>query len=145
MSKGASMPILIRLLLALVAPLLLIGLSACKGPFCPPPSQAVWLGSGYLDAYYEPYRKMPNTWVGNPKMVKTLNEITERQGRRALVYRHDFECSSQPREGCADCMLCTLSKQDVSGFDCKPEGDFFVRAEVGPGDKVTAAQTYWRR
>lgn len=141
------MPILFRygLLLAVIAPLLLIGPSACKGPFCPPLSEAVWAGSGYLNIYYDSYREHPNTWIDNRRMVATLNEITEEQGRRALVYRHDFECSPKPREGCADCMVCTLSKRDVIGHDCKPEGDFFVRAEVGPDGRVTAAQTYWRK
>lgn len=140
------MPIPIRLMLVLVAPLLLIGTSGCKGPFCPPLSQEVWVGSGYLRSPLAGgYRERAGTWIDNPRMVTALNEITERQGRRALVYRHDFECSPQPREGCAECMLCTLSTRDVAGLDCKPSGDFFVRAEVDPDGKVIAAQTYWRK
>jgi hypothetical protein len=142
------MLILFRLLLVVVTPLLLIGPSACKG-LCLPQFNDVWLGSGYQwnpdDDSPRGYPGPANTWIDNPRMVVALNKFTAQKGRRSLVYRHDFECSPKPREDCADCILCTLSKRDVIGLDCQPDGELFVRAEVGPGDKVTTAQTYWRR
>ena len=32
----------------------------------------------------------------------------------------------------------------VIGHECQPDGDLFVKAEIGPGTSVRA-QTYWRR
>ena len=134
--------------LMVVAPLLLTGPSACMG-LCLPQLNDVWLGSGYQwsagDGLPRGYPGPANTWIDNPRMVVALNKFTAEQGRRSLIYRHDFECSPKPREDCPDCILCTLSKREVIGLDCQPDGELFVRAEVGPGDKVTAAQTYWRR
>lgn len=149
-TKRVSMPILLRygLLLVVAAPLLLIGPSACKG-ICLPMANDVWLGSGYEwkpgDDSTRGYPGQANTWIDSPRMVVALNKFTAQQGRRSLVYRHDFECSPKPREDCPDCLFCTLSKREVIGLDCEPDGELFVRAEVGPGDKVTSAQTYWRK
>lgn len=124
--------------LMVVAPLLLIGPSACKS-ICEPKILGVWIGSGKV------LSKPTNTWIDNPAMAADLQKLIEGRGRRALVYRHDFECSPKPRENCPDCLFCTLDKRGVTGLDCEPDGDLFVRIEIGPGDKVTAAQTYWRR
>jgi hypothetical protein len=95
---------------------------------------------------FEPseYREASNTWIDNPKMAAVLMGHLERLGRNGLVIRYGFNCSPKADKDCPDCQVCTLSLAGVIAYDCKPDGDLFIKAEVGPGTNVRA-MTYWRR
>ncbi len=124
--------------------LLAIGVSACK-PMCLPKFNDVWAGSGYAIDYRSRESRQPlNVWIDNPQMAASLAKFIEKDGVRSLVYRHDFECAPKPGGDCPDCLVCTLNRRGVIGIDCQPDGDLFVKAEIGPGTTVRA-MTYWRR
>lgn len=134
-----------RLLFPVSAILFLaIGVSACK-PMCLPKFTDVWAGSGYAIDYRTRESRQPvNVWIDNPQMAASLAKFIEKDGVRSLVYRHDFKCVPKPTGDRPDCLVCTLNRRGVIGVDCEPDGDLFVKAEIGPGNAVRA-QTYWRR
>ena len=140
------MPSLFRYRLLPVAAILFLasGISACT-PLCQKWMNDVWVGSAYTLDYGSPdYREPVNTWIDNPKMAAFLADSLQRQGKNALVYWHGFKFSPKPDGNCPDCVVCTLSLAGVIGHDCQPDGDLFVKAEIGPGTSVRA-MTYWRR
>lgn len=89
------------------------------------------------------YTLPANTWIDNTRMASYLHEVIEANGRQQLTYS-GYECSPRPVENCPDCLLCTQEIGGVNNAQCKPEGDLFIRAYVGPGSSVQA-QTYWRK
>ena len=89
------------------------------------------------------YTLPANTWIDNSRMASYLHEIIERNGRQQLGYS-GYDCSPQPVANCLDCFLCTEQIRGVKNGECKPEGDLFIRAYVGPGSTVRA-QTYWKK
>lgn len=89
------------------------------------------------------YTQPANTWIDNTRMASYLGGIIERNGRQQLGYS-GYDCSPRPVTDCPDCLLCTQKIGGADNAECKPEGDLFIRAYVGPGSKVQA-QTYWRK
>lgn len=89
------------------------------------------------------YTQPANTWIDNSRMSSYLHEIIERSGRQQLGYS-GYDCSPRPVANCPDCLLCTEKIRGVKNGECKPEGDLFIRAYVGPGSNVQA-QTYWKK
>ena len=137
------MSILFRSRLLLVAAILLlaVGASACKS-ICLPQFNEAWVGSDYSSssvAIFEP----TNTWIDNSKVAASLLKFIEEEGVGSLVKRHGFECVPKPGGDCPDCLACTLNRRGIIGYYCEPDGDLFVKAEIGPG-KTMRAQTYWR-
>jgi hypothetical protein len=147
--SDVSMPNFFRrhlLPLALIL-FLAMGMSACV-PLCKEWMNTVWIGEGYtLDGSYgssNDYREPTNTWIDNPKMAEFVANTIKRQSMHFLTYHLGFKCSPKAGGDCPDCQVCTLSSGGVPGYYCKPDGDLFVKAEVGPGTNVRA-MTYWRR
>ncbi len=89
------------------------------------------------------YTQPANTWIDNTRMASYLRGIIEANGRQQLTYA-GYECSPRPVADCPDCLLCTEKISGVNNAQCKPEGDLFIRAYVGPGSNVQA-QTYWKK
>ena len=89
------------------------------------------------------YTQPANTWIDNTRMATYLRGVIETNGRQQLTYS-GYECSPRPVADCPDCLLCTQKIGGVNNAQCKPEGDLFIRAYVGPGPNVQA-QTYWRK
>jgi hypothetical protein len=89
------------------------------------------------------YTLPANIWIDNSRMASYLRGIIEKNGRRQLGYV-GYDCSPRPVADCPDCLLCTEKIRGVKNGACKPEGDLFIRAYVGPGSNVQA-QTYWRK
>ncbi len=89
------------------------------------------------------YTLPANTWIDNSRMASYLHEVIERSGRQQLGYS-GYDCSPRPVADCPDCLLCTEKIRGINNAQCKPEGDLFIRAYVGPGSNVQA-QTYWRK
>jgi len=89
------------------------------------------------------YTLPANAWIDNTRMASYLREVIETNGRRQLTYS-GYDCSPRPVADCPDCLLCTEKIRGVNNAQCKPEGDLFIRAYVGPGSNVQA-QTYWRK
>lgn len=89
------------------------------------------------------YTLPANTWIDNSRMASYLHEVIERSGRQQLGYS-GYDCSPRPVAECPDCLLCTEKIRGINNAQCKPEGDLFIRAYVGPGSNVQA-QTYWRK
>lgn len=89
------------------------------------------------------YTLPANTWIDNSRMASYLRGIIEKNGRQQLGYS-GYDCSPRHVADCPDCLLCTEKIRGVKNAECKPEGDLFIRAYVGPGSNVQA-QTYWRK
>lgn len=89
------------------------------------------------------YTQPANAWIDNARMASYLRAIIEAHGRQQLTYS-GYDCSLRPVADCPDCLLCTEKIRGVHNAQCKPEGDLFIRAYVGPGSNVQA-QTYWRK
>jgi hypothetical protein len=144
-----NMPSLLRRHGLPVAAILLLATSvpACTSS-CPARDNSIWVGNAYTTDAFGPdpraYDKPANAWVDNPRMAAFLADFIARDGVKWLSVRHGFECAPKPGGDCSDCFVCTLSRGDVIGRGCRPDGDLFVKAEIGPGASVRA-MTYWRR
>lgn len=132
--------------------LLAVGISACH-PLCPEMNN-IWVQDAYapdilrwVDSNNPVYDRPANAWVDNPRMAAFVANSVERTGVKWLGIQYGFECVPKLGEDCPDCFVCTLSRGgviNVIGGKCQPDGDLFVKAEIGPG-KTVRAQTYWRR
>lgn len=89
------------------------------------------------------YTQPANVWIDNARMTYYLRDVIETNGRQQLTYS-GYECSPRPVADCPDCLLCTEKIRGVKNAECKPEGDLFIRAYIGPGSRVQA-QTYWKK
>lgn len=138
-----------RLLPVAAIPVLAISFSACQ-PLCPEMND-IWVGTAYSrdlrrweDGVYD---RPANAWVDNPKMAAFVRNSIERTGVKWLSIQYGFACAPEPGGDCPDCFVCTVSRGGVVNVvdqKCQPDGDLFVRAEIGPGTSVRA-MTYWRR
>lgn len=140
------MPSFFRRRLPFIVAMLLLasGISACT-PLCPQTLNNVWIGEGYTRvSSSSDYRQPTNTWIENPQMASFVADTIKGQSMHFLAYRLGFKCLPNLDGDCPDCLVCTLNKPGVIGHDCRPDGDLFVKAEIGPGTSVRA-QTYWRR
>jgi hypothetical protein len=144
------MPSLLRHRLPFIAAILLLasGASGCKSIACLEEKNQVWIENAYTRDIFRVdarvYDKPANTWIDNPKMAAFIADYVERKGVKWLGIRYGFECAPKLGGDCPDCFVCTLSRSGVVDYDCRPDGDLFVKAEIGPGTKVRA-MTYWRR
>lgn len=127
--------------------LLAIGVSACQ-LLCPAMDENISVHDAYTNnPFRHPagvYDEPANTWIDNPKMAAFVADFIDRAGVKWLSVRYRFECTPKPGGDCSDCFICTLNRPGVIGHDCQPDGDLFVKAEIGPGTTVRA-MTYWRR
>ncbi|MBI3197617.1 MAG: hypothetical protein HYZ40_08905 [Rhodospirillales bacterium] len=144
------MPSLFRRCLLPVAAILLLasGASGCKSIPCLKEKNQVWIENAYTRDIFATgahvYDKPDNTWVDNPKMAVFIADYVKENGVKWLGIRYGFECAPKPGGDCPDYFVCTLSRSGVVDYFCQPDGDLFVKAEIGPGTSVRA-QTYWRR
>ena len=144
------MPSLFRHCLLPVAVILFlaIGTSGCMPLTCPGLDKKVSVVDAYTRDVFRSgdrvYDKPANTWVDNPKMAAFVANYIERNGVKWLGIRYGFECTPKPGGDCPDCFVCTLARPGVINDECQPDGDLFVKAEIGPGTSVRA-MTYWRR
>lgn len=101
--------------------------------------------SDFLGPFSGPmhFEQPANSWIESPGITNYLHRLIEKKGRQMLD-RQDYKCSPQAVPDCSDCLQCTRTIRSVKGANCKPEGDLFIRAYVGPGSNVQA-QTYWRK
>lgn len=147
------MPSFRRTLLTVAAALIFtIGLSACH-PLCKEMND-IWVGTAYAPdiarwvGWHDPvYDKPANAWVDNPRMATFVRNSVERTGVKWLSIQYGFSCALKTGEDCPDCFVCTGSRGGVVNLideKCQPDGDLFIKAEIGPGTSVRA-MTYWRR
>lgn len=135
---------LMRLFLPAVA--LLSGLIAVTGCiyYLPPCSNVEILWADVPTPHGPHHEDLPpNRWVENVRAASYVHNLIDKKGRTRLAYA-GYDCSPQPAADCPDCLLCTRTISGASNAQCKPEGDLFIRAYVGPGSNVQA-QTYWKK
>lgn len=89
------------------------------------------------------YDQPANVWIESPRATNYLHRLIEKKGRQMLD-RQDYECSTPPVSDCPDCLVCIRTVRGANDINCKPEGDLFIRAYIGPGSNVRA-MTYWRK
>lgn len=136
------MPRVVQYRLASVLALLFALLTAAGCTFCDN------IETAPVDNHIRPtgafhYTQPANTWIDNTRMASYLHGVIETNERQQLTYS-GYDCSPRPVADCPDCLLCTRKIRGVKNGQCKPEGDLFIRAYVGPGSNVQA-QTYWRK
>jgi len=143
------MPNLRRRLQSVAAILLLaVGIPACH-PLCPEMNN-IWVGTAYATNISNDdggYDRPANAWVDNPRMAAFVANSVERTGVKWLGIQYGFECVPKSGGDCPDCFVCTASRGGVVNAirnKCQPDGDLFIKAEIGPGTSVRA-MTYWRR
>lgn len=139
-------PLRYRTLLAIVVPLLAVGVSACK-PLCVGQFD-LWIERGYTfegqTGSVASYKEPANVWTDNPVMAAFLVDELRWHDRQAILSKYRFDCLPSAEADCVDCVVCTRTVRDVRDYECKPVGEMLVRAYFGPGNTVRA-QTYWRR
>lgn len=135
------MPSVVRHHLGSVLALLIALLITGGCAFCDNVEGGIVNGDGVNGPMH--YEQPANIWIDNTRMASFLHMVIEQKGRRQLGYS-GYDCSPQPVAECPDCLLCTQRIRGANNADCKPEGDLFVRAYVGPGSNVRA-MTYWRK
>jgi hypothetical protein len=138
------MPRFFRLLPSAIT--LLIGATTITGCFyyIPRCSNVEILWSGVPFARGPHHEDLPaNRWIENVRAAEYVHNVLEKKGRVGLS-RAGYDCSPQPLEDCPECFVCTRAIVGASNTECKPDGDLFIRAYVGPGTNVRA-MTYWKK
>jgi len=129
------------------------GLSACSIRGCPEDRGASALNLNDLEtaALYNrsPRPLPPDSWTENPGLELFLREIMASDGISSIA-KYGMQCTPRSTEsGCKDCFTCTKSFQHYRlgvatlYYTCQDFGEIFMRAEVGPGPKVSAI-SYWK-
>jgi hypothetical protein len=144
------MPSFRHRLLPIAAVLILaIGVSACQ-PLCREMND-IWIGNAYrrdISRWEEGvYERPVNAWVDNPQMAAFVRNSVQRTSVKWLSIQYGFSCAPKTGEDCPDCFVCTVSRGGVVNVidgKCQPDGDLFIKAEIGPGTTVRA-MTYWRK
>ncbi len=133
-----------------------LGLSACGSIECPPEGlqtaahypNNVNIRAGLMSAR--------DRWVRNPGAEAFLRTALRSERATTLADKHGMQCTAQPSAGCTDCYVCdtafpfsAISMSNAIPFmfaprlSCTADGEVFLRAEIGPGDSVTA-MTFWQ-
>ena len=140
-NERCGMPRVLQYLRGSILALLFALLTTAGCAFCDNVSTGIVSGDSVDGPMH--YEQPANTWIDNTRMASFLRIVVEQKGRRQLGYS-GYDCSPRPVGDCPDCLLCTRKIRGANNGDCKPEGDLFIRAYVGPGSNVQA-QTYWRK
>lgn len=94
-------------------------------------------------------KEQENRWLANTRLDSFIRRTIRSEGVRALSRQHGLQCAVRPGiENCTDCYICTgTTRAEALVFaepfgSCTSDGTVAIRAEIGPGEKVTS-MTYW--
>ncbi len=121
-------------------------MSGC-GEACPP--AGLETAAAYGNVYMEPLAKpqypllADDQWVRNPEVEAFLSDVLHGPGITALKAKYGMQCVPRTEPAaCKDCFVCSRSfpGKTLPGpfVACHDHGQISVRAEIGPGDAVTA-------